>query len=172
MPVLTKKDSGFTIIELLVVILVIGVLSGVLLGVVNSSGVRAKARDSQRKADLKKVQTALELYFADNRAYPTSGSASPGPYSWERITGRIDNALVPDYIDPIPEDPSPSGSDSNPCSNPNNYRYNYYSDGDRYFLTAIMEVPTSHDDSPCPAGLTGCGGGYATESVCYFAKNP
>jgi len=169
-----NKEKGFTIIELLVVILVIGVLSGVLLGVINSSGVRGKARDSQRKADLKRVQTALELYFADSRAYPTSAAAPPGPYDWERITGsRIEGALVPNYIDPMPTDPSPAGADTDPCANPTNFRYNYYSDGDSYELTAIMEVPTSHEDSPCPATLTGCGGaGYATETVCYYARNP
>jgi prepilin-type N-terminal cleavage/methylation domain-containing protein len=171
---LSKETHGFTLIELLVVILVIGVLSGVLLGVVNSSGVRGKARDSQRKAGLKRIQTALELYFVDFRTYPTSGAASPGPYAWERITGsRIENALDPNYIDPIPEDPSPSGADTTPCANATNYRYNYYSDGNTYSLTAIVEVPTSNDDSPCPDDLYNCGGvGYDTQGVCYFTSNP
>jgi len=170
---LSRNTSGFTLIELLVVILVIGVLSGVLLSVINSGGVRAKARDSRRKADLLKIQTALELYFADNRAYPTSGAADPGPYSWERITGRIETALEPSYINPIPEDPTPSGANTEPCISPTNLRYNYYSDGNSYSLTAIMEISTSSSDSRCPDSLYDCGGsGYATQSVCYYVRNP
>jgi general secretion pathway protein G len=169
-----SKTSGFTLIELLIVILVVGTLSGVLLGVVNSSGVRAKARDSQRKADIKKIQTALELYFADNRVYPTSDPGGSSG-SWEQIGGGATNQIVAalqgTYIDPVPVDPSISGNNSGPCTPDNEYRYNYRSDGTYYQLTAIMEVSTSKDDSPCDASI-GCGGLFDTIDVCYFAKNP
>ncbi len=172
---LHQNTSGFTLIELLIVILVIGVLSGVLLSVVNSTGVRAKARDSQRKADLIKMQTALELYFADNRVYPISNITTPG--SWERAnsaSSALTAALEPDYLDPVPEDPIQAGNNGGPCNNPDFYRYNYYSAaGNSYDLTAIMEISTSNDDSPCPGDITGCGGaGYATEDVCYYVRNP
>ena len=173
-----SNSSGFTLIELLVVILVIGALSGVLLGVVNSSGVRAKARDSRRKADLTKIQTALELYFADRRAYPVS----PGsPEVWEEIdnSSNIETALedvANTYLDPVPQDPTftASTANGNPCDNPTVLRYNYYSDGNVYKLTAIMEVSTSNDDSPCTAAAssTNCGGTFTTGDVCYFARNP
>ena len=170
-----KKTSGFTLIELLIVILVIGSLSGILLGVVNSSGVRQKARDSQRKSDLRKTQTALELYFADFRAYPISNPGS-GAGNWEQVGGGATNVIVgtlqPNYIDPVPVDPSISGNNASPCSNATIYRYNYRSDGTYYNLTAIMEVSTSNDDSVCTTGNTGCAAGFATEGVCYFAQNP
>jgi type II secretion system protein G len=67
----TKK--GFTLIELLVVIAIIGILST--LAVVSLGGARERARDAKRLSDMRNVQTALELYFTDNNAYPVEAAA-------------------------------------------------------------------------------------------------
>ena len=67
------NKKGFTLIELLVVIAIIGLLST--LAVVALGSAREKARDSKRLSDLKQVQTALELYYTDNNAYPTAATA-------------------------------------------------------------------------------------------------
>ncbi len=64
------KQRGFTLIELLVVIAIIGLLST--LAVVSLNSAREKARDAKRLADVKQVQTALELYYTDNNAYPAT----------------------------------------------------------------------------------------------------
>ena len=69
MPVEAKK--GFTLIELLVVIAIIGLLSSIVL--VSMQGVRAKARDSVRKQDLRAVQMAFELYQIRYEKYPPEG---------------------------------------------------------------------------------------------------
>ena len=71
-----KNKKGFTLIELLVVIAIIGLLST--LAVVALTSARTKARDSKRVADMKQLQTAMELYYSDNAAYPdcTSGFVS------------------------------------------------------------------------------------------------
>lgn len=179
MPKTYKNHSGFTLIELLVVITVIGALSGILLGVINSSGVRAKARDSQRIADIKKIQTALELYFADNRAYPVSNGGT-GNDSWEQIgpgsTGnQIVGALQPSYIDPVPQDPQgESANNADPCGSPDFQRYHYrtQNSGQTYYLAAILEVTSSNDESPCPEVADFCGAGFDTLDVCYFSQNP
>lgn len=66
-----KKFSiprGFTLIELLVVIAIIAVLSALLM--VNFVGIRQRARDATRKSDLRQIQSALELYRADQNGYP------------------------------------------------------------------------------------------------------
>ncbi len=63
-----NRKTGFTLIELLVVISIIGLLSSVVLASLNTS--RAKARDSKRIAQLKQVQTALELYYSKYGTYP------------------------------------------------------------------------------------------------------
>lgn len=62
------KKSAFTLIELLVVISVLGILVVVLLP--NLVGVRARARDSARKNDLRQLKAALRMYYNDFQTYP------------------------------------------------------------------------------------------------------
>ncbi len=64
------KNKGFTLIELLVVIAIIGILSSIVLASLNTA--RVKGRDAKRVADIKQIQTALEMYAdSNNGAYPT-----------------------------------------------------------------------------------------------------
>ena len=65
-----KNIKGFTLVELLIVIAIIGVLSALLMA--NFIGVRQRARDAQRKSDLRQMQSALELYRSDLGLYPTT----------------------------------------------------------------------------------------------------
>ena len=62
------KKAGFTIIELMIVITIIGILSAI--SVVALNGVRKNSRDSKRILDLERMQIALEFYFMDNSDYP------------------------------------------------------------------------------------------------------
>ena len=68
-----RKQKGFTLIELLVVIAIIGLLST--LAVVSLNSARQKARDAKRIADVKQIQTALELYYQDQNGYPVHATA-------------------------------------------------------------------------------------------------
>lgn len=70
---LFKKQGGFTMIELLVVIVILGILSVIGLGSFSSS--QMKARDSKRKTDLRTMGDALELYYNDNGRFPDSDSS-------------------------------------------------------------------------------------------------
>lgn len=83
------SKRGFTLIELLVVIAIIGILSSVVLASLNSA--RQKSRDSRRVADVKQIQTALELYYDASSTYPSALSA-----------------LAPTYIAVVPTDPQTS----------------------------------------------------------------
>ncbi len=65
-----RDQKGFTIVELLIVIVVIGILAALV--VTTYSGIQAKARDSKRQADVKAIQTQLEAFYASNNYYPAT----------------------------------------------------------------------------------------------------
>jgi len=64
-----KRQKGFTIVELLIVIIIIGILATLVL--VTFSGVQAKARDSKRQTDVNDIDSHLEAFFAQYGFYPT-----------------------------------------------------------------------------------------------------
>jgi len=68
-----KSDKGFTIVELLIVIVVIGLLAGLVLN--TFQGAQARARDTERKTDIDALNTQLEAYHGLYQHYP-SGSAT------------------------------------------------------------------------------------------------
>ena len=101
------NKKGFTLIELLVVIAIIGLLST--LAVVALGQARVKARDSKRLSDLKQLQTALELYYTDNNAYPTGTSGILGTGDSYKCLGSSgfssSCASGTTYMGQVPSDP-------------------------------------------------------------------
>ena len=104
------SKKGFTLIELLVVIAIIGLLSSIVL--VSMQGARAKARDARRYQELTQLQTAIELYYAKNESYPSTGGAwwsvcpgNCGPHDTSGANGWIPN-LAPTFMGSLPTDPS------------------------------------------------------------------
>lgn len=64
-----KRQKGFTLVELLIVIIIIGILATLV--IVTFTGVQAKARDSKRQTDIEAIDSHLEAFFAENSYYPT-----------------------------------------------------------------------------------------------------
>jgi prepilin-type N-terminal cleavage/methylation domain-containing protein len=92
-----KKTRGFTLLEILIVIAIIGIL--VSLGVVSYSSAQRKTRNSRRRGDVKAMQGAWEQYYADNNgAYPGTCTIS---------TTYMPNGLP---IDPKTSDPYFTGA--------------------------------------------------------------
>jgi prepilin-type N-terminal cleavage/methylation domain-containing protein len=63
------QQKGFTIVELLIVIAVIGILAALVLN--TFVGVQARARDTDRQNDINTIATQLEVYYNDEGKYPT-----------------------------------------------------------------------------------------------------
>jgi prepilin-type N-terminal cleavage/methylation domain-containing protein len=64
-----KKNSGFTLIELMVVIAIIAILTAIIM--VNFSAAKSKSRDGKRISDIAQIQLALAGYFNQCNSYPT-----------------------------------------------------------------------------------------------------
>ena len=142
--------KGFTLIELLVVIAIIGILSSVVL--VSLKSARTKSRDARRSADIRQMQTALELYFDDKKSYITSGDVILDGNS------AMSAQLTPTYISKLPTSPP----------NPNNYSYRYYTaNWDPATFYAIM-IP--YETKPicyvCGGSICQAGQGWWGVNIC------
>lgn len=135
-----KLKSGFTLVELLVVIGVLGVLATGLLIAINPAAMIARGRDSQRKNDLANIQDALTRYSIDNGGYPiTSGWV----YSTAAGTSWIPG--LSSYMKVVPKDPKNNAAGPWTASG-TYYSYAYRStNGKHYNLVANLESPKDPD---------------------------
>ena len=86
-----KTTKAFTLIEMLIVIVIIGILAAAL--VPRLQAVQARARDSQRKTDFRTIYNANEIYFLDNNMYAPPGT---GTYnSTDRVDSRDAQPWIP-----------------------------------------------------------------------------
>lgn len=132
---------GFTIVELLIVIVVIAILAAI--SIVAYNGIQERARNSQRESDVKVIVKALEMYYIDNGQYPPgNGSTSinaawsaTADSSWDMLKGH----LVPKYISELPKDPT---STQNVDFRYNNlgYGYGYYANTGSYCGTPARQM--------------------------------
>lgn len=87
-----KKSRGFTIVELLIVIVVIGILAALV--IVTYNGIQQKARDTERKTDIKALQGHFEAYWADNAKYPTLAQVNDATFRSNNFKGLDGSAFA------------------------------------------------------------------------------
>ncbi|WP_420451670.1 type II secretion system protein [Ilumatobacter sp.] len=80
---INKKDKGFTLVELLIVIVILGILATVTVFAVR--GITDQGEKNACKVERRTVETAIESYYAQNQSEPTSEAQ-----------------LVPDYLKEAP----------------------------------------------------------------------
>lgn len=159
-----SSSKGFTLIELLVVIAIIGLLASTVFASLGSA--RGKARDARRLSDLKAVQTALELYYASNGAYPSTAGGwwgnSPGCYGGYASTGAsasIPN-LAPTYIPSIPQEQTPVGGACYLYRSDDGTAYKFLAHQTMEGCTAgscpLQDIPRSSQRSSSVCVGTGC----------------
>ena len=142
----TRDESGFTLLELLVVIVIIGVLAGVVM--VSVSNARSKSRDAKRAADIRQTITALDQFLIQHGTYPTGtasiavgGTAMDNPNTFNGS----EESFVPNYLPMIPSSPKPAdGSCASDVQRGGNaYWYEASPDGLLYSLTFCLGRNTS-----------------------------
>lgn len=112
-----KGKRGFTLLELLIVIAIIGILTSIVLATLDAG--KQKSNDTKRVAELKEIQKALNLYFVDNGHYPREGFGedSGSGVICSGCSGGI-NTILAQYMTEVPQDPLY-------FADPTNYYYYY-----------------------------------------------
>jgi prepilin-type N-terminal cleavage/methylation domain-containing protein len=152
-------NKGFTLIEMLLVVAIIGFLVAILLPSVGTFG--ADAKDKAVKADLRQLKAALEVYYISFGVYPPDTSwgdetsfliTADGTSGYQRL------------IDQFPADPYGKAAVANHTPS-----YNYDVDGDTFIITS--DKPNPGDPGDCTAvdatdtGQTGGAALYITNAA-------
>jgi type II secretion system protein G len=97
------SQAGFTLMEIMVVIAIIGVLATMIAG--NFIEANKKSRDAQRKSNMTQVKNALEAYYNDHGSYPASNGGEILGAGWGERFQDLDIADGAVYMAQLPTDP-------------------------------------------------------------------
>lgn len=158
-----KRTHGFTIVELLIVIVVIAILAAI--SIVAYNGMQKRARDTIRVSDLKQVQKNLELFRVDQGRYPITPGGATWDDHWnnmrECLTVGTNCGFVTTNFSPIvssvPNDPQDDPSTSND-SDPTYYTGYEDRTPDNYILRVLLA------DSNNPALGSDADGGWRSSA--------
>lgn len=105
----STAPKGFTLVEMLIVLSIISLLASVLLASLTTA--KRSSRDAQRISELASIQTALELYYADNQRYPDGDGLGAGgwdtPGNGTFLSSLVDGGYLAGHVrDPLVNDDS------------------------------------------------------------------
>ena len=121
-----KNEKGFTLIELMIVIAILGILAAV--AIPNFLNARGKAQDASALSTLEAVKTAMEMYAADNGSYPAL------TYSDSGAGNALSTLLGEDFPTNIKLDTTVAGGLNAVGSNATSYRiFAYGRDASHFF---------------------------------------
>ncbi|MFH0890923.1 MAG: type II secretion system protein [Candidatus Liptonbacteria bacterium] len=147
------SHKGFTLIEILIVVAIIGILVGTIL--VGLAPVQKGGRDARRLSDLRQAQNALELYFNRCGYYPGSvncgGSAAAADWA-TMSTAVIGSSLG---VNKLPSDPTKSAT----------YYYAQLNSGASYLIGAQLE---DVNNQALSNSATGSIGSHACASAGFY----
>ena len=138
-----RSNKGFTLIELMVVMAIIGVLAVML--VPQLSGAQERARDSGRIAAIQNITAVLETYFSDEGEYPNNPVSLTA--AWNGCFSGADGAVDPEIAALLkwgtaPMDPQTSNQAWD-CGTPGAFWYNALTknwvNNSGYVITANVE---------------------------------
>lgn len=121
------KKGGFTLIELMIAVAIIGILTAV--ASISYSAVRLRSRDAERINDLNQIKVVLSLYYGAQPVaqFPTLTTKTTIDGSTDALT----TALSPTYIRQMPVDPINSGN--------NVYKYQSSNNSKSFTLFGTLE---------------------------------
>ena len=132
-----NRQSGFTIVELLIVIVIIGILAALV--ITQILGATQQARDTDRKNSINSINTQLEAYRAQKGAYPAVGDINSASWREKNNFNAGDSAKA--LKDPMGDESELSGSQPTTT----NRVYGYIAQGD---AAGECISPTDVDGDP------------------------
>ena len=156
--------KGFTLVELMIVIAIIGLLSGII--ITSLTGSKAKSRDARRISDVNQIQLALEQYFDRCGQYPVQINDTTADNGCVGLSINLGS-----FISVIPQDP-----------NGGSYGYVVNSTDTDYVIHALLEASNAAQQNSYPntvfngsdmqTSATWTSSGTSNTGKCYDSSTP
>ncbi len=136
-----KIKKGFTLVEVLLVVVIIAILAAIVIIAINPGRQISQANNTQRWSDVNSILSATSQYAIDNRGTSPAGITATATVVGSGV-GQIDicSALVPTYIAEMPFDPTATNAAYTDCTS---YNTGYHISADATSGRVTVAAPTA-----------------------------